>query len=592
MWMQWWAPPNGARFPPNPYRFVVGVLVCLAVGCAGELTAGDPLPSADGPDDDSGAAPGDPPQSNETGPGSDSAPGAAPPTGRPPVGQPTDRAYTASASVARRLSRVELDNALFDLFGDTERAASRLLPEDPFSPFDNAYPEQRSSAAWLDSLSALADDVSARVLSDAGLKAQLIPCAPRSDGDAACFEQVVEGLVPRALRRPLAAGERDRYLPLLDYATEDIAAVDNGFDTAVALLVKAVMLDPEFLYRVEVGTPGAAPGTAVLTGAEIATRLSFLLWGGLPDAQLLDEAAAGALADPDGRQAAARRMLGDPRARTQLQRFFAMWLGYRAVPHGRELAAAFQRETAALIDRVVFDEAQPYKRLFDFEATYIDDMLAAHYGLPLPGQASWVDYGDSGRAGLLSHGSFLSAFGKFSDTSPTQRGILVRERLLCQPVGAPPPDVMADQPPSSEEDGSCKVDRYAAHRQNAACASCHSQLDPVGFGLENYDLAGRYREHDDGLPDCAIDGEGSLPPYGDFRGPAALSQLIVESGELEPCTVRHFMTFAMGRAPTGNERSEVDRLSETTLASDGTLTDLIEAYVASDAFALRLEPEP
>jgi hypothetical protein len=269
-----------------------------------------------------------------------------------------------------------------------------------------------------------------------------------------------------------------------------------------------------------------------------------------------------------------------------------MWLGYRVIPHAAELAAAFDRETTALLDRVIFDEPQSYTNLFTFSETYIDAMLAEHYGLDAPSSGSdWVAYGDSGRAGLLSHGAVLSAFGKFSDTSPTQRGIFIRTRLLCEALRPPPPDVMADRPPG-DMDAVCKWDRYEQHRASDACAGCHAQTDPIGFGLERYDLAGRYREHDEGLPECAIEGSGAVLPYGEFSGPAELGELLVDSGVLERCVVSQLMQFALGRPLEDGEDQLVDQLSEAFTQGDTELVTLLTAIVASESFALRKEPAP
>jgi hypothetical protein len=197
---------------------------------------------------------------------------------------------------------------------------------------------------------------------------------------------------------------------------------------------------------------------------------------------------------------------------------------------------------------------------------------------------------DDGRAGLLSHGSVLSAFGKFSDTSPTQRGILVRTRLMCERIAPPPADVNADQPPTGQMDALCKYDRYEQHRTSSSCASCHQQMDPIGFGLENYDLAGRYREHDEGLPECVIRGEGNLTGIGAFSGPAELGALLVDNGIVEACVVRQLLQFGVGRALVGNELEAANALAEQFAGGGHDLTQLLVELVASEPFVHRLEP--
>lgn len=379
------------------------------------------------------------------------------------------------------------------------------------------------------------------------------------------------------------------YLTLQAYSVEEIAEVDNDFYTGIDLVIRAILMDPEFLYRIEVGTPTERDGVFALDGYEIASRMSYFLWASTPDAALYAAAASGALATADGRRAEATRMLRDPQAQGQLRRFHTMWLGYRVLPHDADLVADFAMETGALIDRVIFEEPQDYLNLFNFEETYLNTDLATHYGLPAPdGGEGWVPYGDSGRAGILSHGTVLSAFAKFADTSPTQRGILIRSRLMCQLIPSPPPTVDVDAEPEGAE-GACKYERYAAHRENAGCAGCHNEMDPIGFGLENYDMAGRFREHDDGRPECVIEGDGNLPGGGTFNGPAELGQQLIDQGYIEDCVMEQLYSFAIGRSARGVESEAVDELLAEFQASGHDFTSLITGFVASERFAHRRE---
>jgi hypothetical protein len=266
-----------------------------------------------------------------------------------------------------------------------------------------------------------------------------------------------------------------------------------------------------------------------------------------------------------------------------------MWLGYRAIPGSPDLLTAFNLETTKLIDRVVFDKPTSYLNLFSSTETYVNGTLATQYGLPAPaGGEGWVPYGGGGRAGILSHGSVLAAFSKFSDTSPTQRGILVQTRLLCNPVHPPPANVNVDQPPPATATA-CKVDRYAAHRASASCGACHNNLDPIGLGLENYDIGGKYRTTDDGHPECAIPGKGELPGYGNFTGPGELGQKLLDSGKLEQCFVEHMLRYAVGRELRLEEDGEVSALASSFKTANYSLTELLLGYIASDRFALRQE---
>ena len=496
--------------------------------------------------------------------------------------------YVASESVARRLSRAELDNTLESLLGDASSPARQILSEDEHSPYDNDYTLQIASAALIDSLELLASDVAGRAVASDAFRDSL-PCVPSGNTDAECFRSVAEHLLTRGFRRVVSDEEIEPYLSLLDFASEEVPGRPIDFYTSVELLIRSIVQDPEFLYRIEVGTPTDTEGLVELDDFEVASRMSYLLWGDMPDDDLFAEARSGALLDPEERRSSAERMFARPRAREQLKRFHAMWLGYRTIPQSAELAAAFARETNALLDRVLFDEPQDYTNLFTMPETYLDDALAEHYGLGAPGGEGWVPYADSGRLGILSHGSVLSSFSKFSDTSPTQRGILVRTRLMCDVVSPPPASVNTDEPPSAM-DAACKVDRYQEHRTSAACATCHSALDPIGFGLENYDMAGRFREHDNDNESCAIDGVGSVEPYGEFSGPGELAQILVEQGEIDDCVLRQYLSFAVGRELMAGEVELADDLVERLRSGDHLLPSVLVDYVASPAFTLKLSP--
>lgn len=538
-------------------RAVVAFLAALAVACSGQI----------------GGAGQDP-----TNPGG-------------PAGPPSVDPLLAVQTGVRRLSQAELDNTLRDLLGDDTAPASTLLNEDEFRPFDNDYTIQQASDALITSLETLAEQAAQRAVSDPERLAALVPCTPSGDADEVCFRAFLESFLPRAFRRAVTPADVDSYATLLSFATEDNAAVENDFYTAVELAISAAIQDPELLYRVEHGTPGSEPDLVDLDDYAIASRMSYLLWATMPDDALFEAAANGSLGTADGRRTEALRMLEDDKARDQLHRFHAMWLGYRSIPHTPELVAAFHRETSALIDRVVLDDPGSYLRLFSLDETFVDDALADHYGLPRPdGGEGWVSYEGSGRAGILGHGTLLSAFSKFEDTSPTQRGILVRTRLMCESVPRPPPDVDVDQPPQSEMDALCKYDRYAEHRdQSSSCAGCHNLVDPIGFGLENFDVAGRYREYDDGLPECTIAGSGEIVGVGEFNGPGELSELLVDNDYVDACAIKQFLTFAIGRETTTYETGLLDEITAAFRSSNHDFKAFIVDFIASDRFARRAE---
>ncbi|MFN7135797.1 MAG: DUF1592 domain-containing protein, partial [Myxococcales bacterium] len=318
----------------------------------------------------------------------------------------------------------------------------------------------------------------------------LVPCVPAGADDAACMRAFVEQFGRRALRRTLTSAEIDAFASLQTFGVEA-----GNFYKGVELAIAAMLQHPSFLYLVELGRPvEGKPDTFRLQPFEVAARLSYFLWGTTPDDTLLDAAQHGGLDTAEQVRAHAERMLQDPRAEKRIERFHALWLGYHQLPHAPELVDAMQAETNALVRKAVQPGAD-YFELFKAEETYVTDALAQHYGLSKPpGPAAWIGYGATKRKGILSHGAVLSAFAKKGDTSPTQRGLFIRERLLCQKIPPPPPEVNADDTPESEL-GPCKEQRYSAHASVGSCKACHAMMDPIGFGLENYDKAGRFRTH-------------------------------------------------------------------------------------------------
>lgn len=487
----------------------------------------------------------------------------------------------------RRLTRYEFDNVVRDLLLDTTRPASQLLPEDPRTPFDNDYTLQIATQPLVDGIEVLATEAAERLLADADRRDTVVGCTPSGTTDEACMREFVERFGRLALRRALQTEEVDEFVALgLEFAERG-----EDFHVGVEVIVRALLQDAEFVYRVELGTPvDGEPGVFALGGYEIASRLSFFLWGTSPDSALLDAAEAGELDGPDGVRAVASGMLADDRARAHVDRFHSLWLGYSELPHPAELTQAMRTETAALVDRVIFEEASSWLDLFTSADTYIDAVLAEHYGLPVPpGGAGWVEYGETGRMGLLSHGSFLSVAANVGDTSPTKRGIFIREQLMCQAIPPPPPNVDADNPPGTDQ-GECKQDRYAAHAEGT-CAGCHAQIDPIGFGLENYDKAGKYRTHDDDNAACVIAGEGTIDGVGDFEGPAGLAALLVDNAVLEACVTQQLYRFALGR------ELEDDDLGLTTAAGlafvEGgyRFDQLLVEVVAHPSFGFRRQEE-
>jgi hypothetical protein len=488
---------------------------------------------------------------------------------------------------ARRLSKHELAQAVRDVFGAEVVDLLDALAEDDQTPFDNDYTRQSPSASLIEGVHLVSRRLGERLLEDRSVLEALTPCVPNGAADEACLRAFIERVGRRALRRPLSATEVDEYVALSAYSI-----ADSDFLVAPSLVVSALVQDLEFLYRVEIGEAVAdQPDLRRLTGYEVATRLSFLLWGTTPDDTLLDAAERGELDDADGVSTWATKMLDDARARPQIARFHALWLDYDRLPHDPLLATAMLDETDALVKRVVFEDNGDWTGLFLAEDTFVGPVLADHYGLPSTSTASWVSYPDlSQRRGILSHASFLSVGGKFGDTSPVLRGKNVLERLLCREIPTPPDSVNADEPPPLPPGAKCKSERYTMS-QTPACASCHVQTDPIGFGLENYGPDGSWRDVEVDEPTCTVSGEGTVSGLGDFRGAGELAELLSSSPELTACMAKHLYQFATGRPPSADEAPLLEHLGERFGGAPNLQQHLVD-YAASDAFRFLRVTDP
>ncbi len=519
-------------------------------------------------------------------------------TGEIGGGKPSDvdiptaaEANEVGVSGARRLTAIEYRATVLDLTGVDVDDAELVLPTDDRTPFDNDFTKQTASQALIDGVEVLSGEVAGEVVANPSLRAAVVPCEPTGPSDEACFRSFVTTFGRRALRRTVSGDEVEAFVSHF----MPHAALENDFWVAVDSGLRAFLQHPEFLYRVEIGEPiPTMPGLYRLNGFEVATRLSYLLWGSTPPDWLLDMAESGELENPDKLREAASTLLGDPKALERIGRFHAMWLAYESIPLSATLTAAMKLETQTLLDRYLLQEKRPWSDLLLAEETFVTAELATHYGIDAPADAAggWVGYGTTGRRGLLSHGTFLSAVAKFDDTSPTQRGLLIQTRLFCRTINPPPPDlgVNVDEPPGGPDPNACKEDRYVMWKTEG-CSGCHMQLEPVGFGLEGFDSAGRFRTTEPDKPQCSIDGTGELAGVGSFTGPAELGGLMIQAGGVDECVASMVYRFAMGRWELDeHDDALLERLVVDAQGGGGLALDkLVGELVGSEAFRLRRE---
>lgn len=405
----------------------------------------------------------------------------------------------------------------------------------------------------------------------------------------------LHALLRRAWRRPVGGGDVDKVVPFFESAFRESGDFDAGMESALS----AILVSREFLFRVEAEPEGVPPGSPYrLPADELASRLSFFLWSSLPDELLLAAVEADGLAEAETVVAEALRMLKDPRSEALTTNFADQWLYLRNLdsitPDGRlfpdfdhNLREAMREETRRLFADVIRND-RPVPELLGGGRTWVNERLAKHYGIPHIYGSRFREVAvpaETDRGGLLRHGSILTVTSYATRTSPVIRGNWILENLLGTPPPPPPPNVPALED-NAVSAGLPIRERLAAHREKAACASCHNLMDPIGFALENFDAVGRWRLFEGGRP---VDARGALPGTGEFAGVAGLEEGIRRRPDLFARTVvEKLLTYALGRGLRPEDAPAVREIVRDA-ASDGyRFSALVAGIVSSDPFLRRM----
>jgi mono/diheme cytochrome c family protein len=416
---------------------------------------------------------------------------------------------------------------------------------------------------------------------------------PSTSEETACARRILSALIRRAYRRPISEADLER--PMAFYRE---GKSERDFDAGIGKALTAVLVNPEFLFRVEADPAKTPAGAAYrISDLELASRLSFFLWSSVPDDALLDAAIRGELRRPEVLERHVRRMLADPRSYNLASNFAGQWLRLRNVtsvdPNVRlypdfddNLRQAFRTETELFVDSVVREDRSVLD-LLRADYTFLNERLAKHYGIPnvYGSRFRRVELGpDSRRGGLLRQGSVLAVTSYATRTSPVIRGVWVLSNI----VGAPPPPPLPNVPAL---DGNVPAnlpvrERMAAHRASPVCASCHRTIDPVGFALENFDAVGRWRDNEgDSGP---IDVSGTLPGTGDIKGVSGLEDALLQRPDLFATTLTEkLLTFALGRGVEYYDAPAVRKILREAQPAGYRFSSLILGIVNSAPFQMR-----
>ena len=430
---------------------------------------------------------------------------------------------------------------------------------------------------------------------DTPSRARLFVCRPTEPVDeTSCARTIFTTLARRAYRRPLTEQDLEPVLPFFE-----TGRARGGFDEGVRAGLERILIDPEFLFRIERDPSGAAPGSVYrLNDVELASRLSFFLWSSIPDDELLDLAARGQLSDPTTLERQVRRMLADTRSMALVDNFASQWLSLRSVrgiapdpnlfpDFDENLRRAFQQETHLFLDSQIRED-RSVTELLGADYTFLNERLARHYGVTgvLGSRFRRVILDGDRRAGLLGHGSILTLTSYGNRTSPVLRAKWLLDNVLGTPPPPPPPDVPAL--PGENDTGTPRSvrARLAQHRRNPACAACHATMDPLGFALENFDAVGRWRTTDAGAPidASAVLADGTTR----FEGPAGLRGVLASrSDQFVETVTEKLLTYALGRGLEHYDRPVVRAIARAAGGDDHRWSSVILGIATSTPFQMR-----
>lgn len=527
----------------------------------------------------------------------------------PKKAQPEEKAYEADdASVEAHLKNRFRITAGPHKVGVTFPQKSAALSEIKRQPFEASFNRHRHprhnpaifEVSIVGPLDSLKSDSHPTVISpdfnDTPSRQQIFVCSPTNPGEAhACAEQILRRLVRLAYRRPVT--DIDLVVPMRFFVQ---GMGKNDFEAGIEAALSAVLVNPYFLFRSEAQPADRLRGSVYqISDFELASRLSFFLWSSVPDDELLTLAEQHRLHEPEILREQVIRMLADSRSQSLVSNFAAQWLYLRNLESFRpdmrrfpdfddNLRVALRRETELLFERVLREDRSVLE-LLSSDTTFLNERLARHYGIPgiIGSQFRPIklDPATSHRGGLLRHGSILAVTSYATRTSPTIRGNWILSNILGTPPAPPPPNV-----PSLNDQAESKNltirERLAEHRANAACASCHDLMDPVGFSLENFDAVGRWRTFDEGQ---LIDASGGLPDGTSINNFVELEANILKRPEIFVGTMTEkLLTYALGRGIEDYDGPAVRQVVRRAAEHDFRFSSLITGIVSSLPFQMRI----
>jgi len=474
------------------------------------------------------------------------------------------------------------------LVGDESRAGSELPAELLGNGFGNDADNQPSSAFLIEQYSNLAKDLAPRALVPE-IAAKYDACVlDNPPTEEACAESFIAKFAAAAYRRPIEVAEQQELMSL-----QRGLRTLGDFLSSITGVVEAILQSPDFLYRLEFGE-GTGAGVRQLTGYEMASRLSYFFWGAPPDSELLQAASEGRLDTAEGVLAEASRLLEAPAARNVVEFFFDSYLPISNLTDQTRDKALFptfdarigslqREEVQRFLMHEIFENEGSWDGVLTAPYTFVNEELATFYGISgVQGeQFVKVELDTTKRLGLLTQAGILTGTTVTNTTNPVRRGGFLLSHILCIDVPLPAEALAAAIKPPEDHTGKTGRERFSAHSDDEQCASCHALLDPPGFGLENFDAVGLWRDQENGV---TIDASGNLPGIGEFTGPVELVQRIAENPNAHSCFAQQWQKFAYGRKLNAEDGCNRERLTTAFTKSGHNIKDLLLALTQTDGF--------
>lgn len=483
------------------------------------------------------------------------------------------------AVTLHRLNNVEYDNTVRDLLGTKLSFLNAFSGDESANGFDNNAAALNLTTSRMYDYVIAAEALATELTRDKAAMDRLAPC-PSGSRAADCVEKFVESFGARAWRRPLIPQES---------AAVVAVATGTSSDTYAQSLQKAVvslLVSPYFLYRVE-GKDGE-----LLTPYELATKLSYFLWVTTPDAELTAAAADGSLTNDAVLFQQVERMLADDKAKAMRANFLDQWLSLRRLQvfspdatfkaWSEDLRASMVAQTYASFDQILAGQ-KPLHALFDGNTVFVDNRLAAFYGMASPNSTDVVEVAASARRGVLTQGAVLAATSNSYGTSLVRRGLFVSENFLCSSTGAAPANV-PPLPSAATKAKRTQREILEEHVSSPSCAACHASFDPYGYVLEPFDAIGAARTMDNG---GVIDPTATLVDGTKVQGVDALSDMLGADGRVTSCFIQKFITYALGRTLNSGDATALSQLRDKFVDDDQRVNHLLQAVVFSDLFRHR-----